>query len=389
MWDPNSAENLDQLWKNALGYLVVELESDRGVILHDECWDGEYAVAAVRGVHPDEVWSGQALVLPLIRSVCKQRRPDQFTAPDGSHSAMCVPVRHGDNLLGLLYAHRLQGQAFEASHLEAATRFADQLGPVVARMAPPPAPPEVVEEPATDPEPGDLVAGRFALLKQVMVGRFSTLFDAEDRATGTPVRLRRVDPESATREARLQTLREGRLLSRLSHRNLPRVLEVVEDRTGIYLALEEFSGRTLDELVKEQGPLPPELLQRYLEQFLSVLAYLHGQEPPIIHRDLRPETVLVTPHGVLKLVEFGLARMRDSSGDTKGTVFRSQGSPHYAAPEQLLGEPSHPGNDLYSVGAILYFLATGNPPPRSVDRLFGAVEATRLESLGESLATLV
>lgn len=386
----SGATDVKQLWQNALGFLTQALQADRGVILHDELWDGEYAVADVWGVHPDEVWSGAALDLVLVRSVCKKKAPEIRTPNNQEHTALCVPILNEGRVLGLLYAHRLQaGRPFSPQDLERAFAYAQQIAPVLLRLAPPPAAPvEESFEPVAMEVP-KVVGGRFAVLGQVMLGRFSTLYEAEDKATGTPLRLRRLDPEGASREARLQTLREGRLLARLQHRNLPRVMEVIEDRTGIYLVLEEFSGRTLEEVVKTTGPVPPELIHRYLEQFLSVLDYLHGQDPPIVHRDLRPQTVLVTQHGVLKIVEFGLARMRESTSDKSGTAFRSQGSPNFAAPEQLLGEPSHPGNDLYAVASILYYLATGQEPPRSVDRLFGAVDVPRLEQLGPQMAQLV
>ncbi len=386
----SNATDLKQLWQGALDYMTGTLQADRGVILHDELWDGEYAVADVRGVHPDEVWSGAALDLVLVRSVCKKKAPDLRTPSNLEHTALCVPILHEGRVLGLLYAHRSKPQqAFDIEALERTHLYAQKMTPALLRMAPPP---EAASQESFETQPVEvpkLVGGRFVVHRQMMLGRFSTLYEAEDRSNGTPLRLRRLDPESATREARMQTLREGRLLARLQHRNLPRVMEVIEDRTGIYLVLEEFSGRTLADVVKSDGPQPPELVQRYLEQFLSVLEYLHGQDPPIVHRDLRPETVLVTPHGVLKIVEFSLARMRESSADKSGTAFRSQGSPNFAAPEQLLGEPSHPGNDLYAVASILHFLTTGHPPPRAVDRLFGAVDMPRLEQLGPRLSSVV
>ena len=254
----SGATEVKQLWQSALGFLTQELQADRGVILHDELWDGEYAVADVRGVHPDEVWSGAALDLVLVRSVCKKKVPEIRTPQNQEHTALCVPILHEGRVLGLLYAHRLQAnRPFDQGNLERTFAYANSLAPVLLRLCPPPAAPAEESYQPVAAEVPKVVGGRFEVLKQVMLGRFSTLYEAQDKATGTPLRLRRLDLESATREARLQTLREGRLLARLQHRNLPKVMEVIEDKTGIYLVLEEFQGRTLEEVVKTSGPVPP------------------------------------------------------------------------------------------------------------------------------------
>ena len=113
-------------------------------------------------------------------------------------------------------------------------------------------------------------------------------------------------------------------------------------------------------------------MQAYLGQFLDVLAFLHQQSPPLIQRDLRPDNIMSTSQGVLKLLDFGLARLKDSPCDPRETYFRGFGDPVYASPEQLLGQPSLPAHDLYAVGSILYFLASGETPPRASDRWDGS-----------------
>lgn len=220
---------------------------------------------------------------------------------------------------------------------------------------------------------GTLVAGRYQVEEQLLQCRFSTLYRAMDRATGVNLVLRHLEDPGMSREARLQTLREGRTLHRLRHRNLPRVLDVVEDEGHIHVVLEDVHAVTLEATVKKEGPLHPELIWRYLKQLLSVLAYLHGQEKPIVHRDLRPDTILVSRHGVLKIGEFGLAKMEEAHSGSQ-TAFRAHGHPKYAAPEQLLGDASHPRNDLYAAGAVLYFLATGKEPPDSLQRFMAGSE---------------
>lgn len=225
---------------------------------------------------------------------------------------------------------------------------------------------------------GTAVAGRYRVEEKLLECRFSTLYRAFDRATGVHLVLRHLEDPGQSREARLQTLREGRTLHRLRHRNLPRVLDVVEDQGHIYVVLEDVHALTLQATVEREGPLHPELIWRYLKQLLSVLAYLHGQEKPIVHRDLRPDTILVSRHGVLKIGEFGLAKMAEAQAGSQ-TAFRAHGHPRYAAPEQLLGDASHPSNDLYAAGAVLYFLATGQEPPDALQRYMGSGELPPLD----------
>jgi serine/threonine protein kinase len=222
--------------------------------------------------------------------------------------------------------------------------------------------------------PGRLLNGRYEVQVEFLLCRWSTLFHAVDQCTGTAVVLRmlRLPPPASGSmdEIRLQTLQEGAVLAHLNHRNIPRVLDVLSEDDQIYVVLDDFDGRTLDVYLKEQQAashlaLGEKQLTQYLHQFLSVLEYLHGHEPPIIHRDLRPHSVILTSRNVLMLAEFGLARLEEP-GKTR---FTSVGSSSYAAPEQLSTAPSLPAVDIFALGCIMYFLATGAHPPRSTERL--------------------
>lgn len=211
------------------------------------------------------------------------------------------------------------------------------------------------------------VKGRYLRRDKLLQGRFSGLYQALDQQTRQPVLLRKLEGQTVNREMRLHLLAEGRFLSLLRHENLPRCLETTEDENGLAIVLEWFPGRSLGQ--KSSQPAGEAELTSYLQQFFQVLGYLHSQRPPLIQRDLRPDNILVTPEGCLKLLDFGLSRLKDSLDDPRETGFRGLGDPVYAAPEQLAGGPSDPSHDLYAVGSILYFLATGQPPPRARDRL--------------------
>jgi type II secretory ATPase GspE/PulE/Tfp pilus assembly ATPase PilB-like protein/serine/threonine protein kinase len=225
-----------------------------------------------------------------------------------------------------------------------------------------------------------LIGGRYRRSKKLLEGRFSTLYAGRDEQSGLNVAIRHLESfaqfdhvlSGPSEEARQQTLREGRVLSRLCHPALPRIRDLVQNEEDIYLVGDAIKGRSLKESIEEDGALDPELVRRYMIQLLRVVDYLHTQEPPIIHRDLRGETVLACTHGNLCLAEFGLAKMGEKDGEDGTTSFRSAGHPQFAAPEQLMGDASSPKNDLYSVGALAYFMACGKPPSESLKRFAGA-----------------
>jgi type II secretory ATPase GspE/PulE/Tfp pilus assembly ATPase PilB-like protein/serine/threonine protein kinase len=224
--------------------------------------------------------------------------------------------------------------------------------------------PEVVEE---DP----LIGGRYKIGERFMDGRFSILYKGRDERAGLPVAIRHLESYFTSEDARTQTLREGRTLAKLRHPNLPRIRHLVSHKSDIYLVADEISGRTLAQAVEEDGAFDPELVRRYLKQLLQVVDFLHSQPQPIIHRDLRPTSILVTQHGNIRLAEFGLAKMGEAAAGKAATSFRSAGDPDFAAPEQLLGDASSVKNDLYSVGALAYYMALGKPPAPSLKRFSG------------------
>lgn len=245
---------------------------------------------------------------------------------------------------------------------------------LLEKLSPPPQPePEVasVPEPAWEEEEEPLIGGRYKIGERFMDGRFSILYKGGDQKTGMPVAIRHLESYFTSEDARTQTLREGRTLAKLRHPNLPRIRHLVSHKDDIYLVADEISGRTLTQVVEEEGAFDPELVRRYLKQLLQVVDFLHNQPQPIIHRDLRPTSILVSQHGNLRLAEFGLAKMGEAAAGHAATSFRSAGDPDFAAPEQLLGDSSSVKNDIYSVGALAYYMALAKPPAPSLKRFAG------------------
>ena len=150
--------------------------------------------------------------------------------------------------------------------------------------------------------------------------------------------------------------REASILSQLEHPRIPVVVDFfVQDDNG-YLVREYLDGPSMHDLVEKKGPVSESQAIQWGIQLAEVLVYLHRRKPPLYHRDLKPQNVMVMPDGI-RLIDFGLAR------EDRGQVHDQAGSLSFAAPEQM--GPNHrlgPAAELYSLGAILYYLLLGVPP---------------------------
>lgn len=155
-------------------------------------------------------------------------------------------------------------------------------------------------------------------------------------------------------------LREIKVLASLNHPNIAALQTALTLNNQLVMVMEYVEGMTLGERL-EQGPIPPTEAVNYTEQVLGALSYAHRRN--VIHRDIKPANMMLTPEGVVKLMDFGIAR---SSGDagltTAGTTI---GSLYYMSPEQVKGETTDARSDLYSLGVSLYEMVTGQRPFRA------------------------
>jgi serine/threonine-protein kinase len=208
--------------------------------------------------------------------------------------------------------------------------------------------------------PGDLIADRYELEELVGSGGMSSVFRARDQQLGRRVAIKILherygdDPEYVERFRR-----EARAVARLSHPNIVTVIDRGDDGGRQYIVFEHVEGENLKELVGRTGRLP---LRRAVELALAVadgLAFAH--EHGLVHRDVKPQNVLLSEEGEVKVTDFGIARSLDvEHGVTQtGTVL---GTAEYLAPEQASGEPVSPATDVYSLGVVLWELLTGEVP---------------------------
>jgi eukaryotic-like serine/threonine-protein kinase len=230
-----------------------------------------------------------------------------------------------------------------------------------------------------------LVAGRYALGDVIGQGGMGTVWRATDRVLERQVALKEVTfsvhlTDEERRTLRERTMREARAAARLDNPHVTSVYDVVEQDGKPWLVMEHVSARSLQEILEEQGPLPPSAVARIGLDVLDALGAAH--EAGIVHRDVKPANVLVDAAGRACLTDFGIATTTgDSSLTTQGALI---GSPSYMAPERAHGEEPRPPVDLWSLGATLYTAVEGRP---AFDR--GEAMATLMSVVSEHPAPMV
>ncbi|PKV83986.1 protein kinase-like protein [Streptomyces sp. TLI_146] len=215
-----------------------------------------------------------------------------------------------------------------------------------------------------------LIHGRYRLLELIGRGGMGEVWAARDDSLGRRVAVKCLKPlglqhdQASARVLRERFRREARVAAALQHRGVTVVHDFGEFEGVLYLVMELLDGRNLSQLLQDgKGhPLPVLDVVDIAEQLSSALAYTHQQG--IVHRDLKPANIMRLPDGTVKILDFGIARLGADIGFTSrltGTGI-AMGTPHYMSPEQIGGAPVDHRSDLYSLGCVLYELATGAPP---------------------------
>ncbi|GHO70774.1 hypothetical protein KSC_096660 [Ktedonobacter sp. SOSP1-52] len=264
------------------------------------------------------------------------------------------------------------------------------------------------DQPLTDSVENEqpfLIQGRYRLLSQLGTGGFGAVYKVADTHSSDAIlALKQINLRGLSSQQVIEATdafnREVALLSTLKHSNLPRVYHHFTDPEHWYLTMDFIDGETLEAYLERKSAtrsptsteplLPlPELLDIAL-QLCTVLHYLHTRQPAIIFRDLKPANIMLTTRRKLYLIDFGIAR-HFKPGQTRDTI--PFGSPGYAAPEQYGKAQTSPASDIYSLGALLYYLLSGidpadNPFNFSPLRLIALPGATQLEDLVMSMISL-
>ncbi|MFJ9618648.1 serine/threonine-protein kinase [Streptomyces noursei] len=215
-----------------------------------------------------------------------------------------------------------------------------------------------------------LIQGRYRLLDTIGRGGMGEVWRARDEALGRLVAVKCLKPMGQRQEPgflrvlRERFRREARVAAALQHRGITVVHDFGEDDGILFIVMELLNGRNLSQLLDDnrRQPLPVPDVIEVAEQIAAALAYTHEQA--VVHRDLKPANIVRTTDGTVKICDFGIARLGHDIGFTArltGTGV-AMGSPHYMSPEQIGGGTVDHRSDLYSLGCVLYEIATGAPP---------------------------
>jgi serine/threonine protein kinase len=244
---------------------------------------------------------------------------------------------------------------------------------------------------------GEVLRSRYRIRERIGQGGMGSIYLADDtRLKGRECALKEVEydralPENIREEAREQFLREATILARLDHPNLPKVSDFFSNGPRDYLVMDYVPGSDLRLLMLEAKRthifLKEKEVLAWAEQISSALSYLHSQEPPIVHRDIKPSNVKLMPHGLIKLVDFGLVKIL-APEEVTITIIQGQGTALYTPLEQYGGSDTHTDvrSDIYALGATLYHLLTNESPADARKRFLQPESMTPMRQVNPAIA---
>ena len=231
-------------------------------------------------------------------------------------------------------------------------------------VPPPSAPPPPIPVMVTTPPPlaGERYIGKYRVKGELGRGGMGAVYLAEQPGLGREVAIKELIQSAATDPTALKRfLQEAQVMARTSHPNLVQVHDVELSAEANYIVLEFVRGKSLRDWLK-RGPIPPPQVFAVMHGVLQALDYAHKHA--IVHRDMKPENVLLSDDGMVKVADFGIARLTDDTG-VGGTATKTGttvGTPQYMSPEQVASSKVDGRSDLYSAGIMFYELVAGEPP---------------------------
>jgi serine/threonine-protein kinase len=221
---------------------------------------------------------------------------------------------------------------------------------------------------------GTTLGGRYRLEARIGSGGMSTVYRALDETLQRRVAIKLMNREVLTDSAQLERFRrEARAVAQLSHPHIVGVIDAGEDEGRPYIVFEYVEGETLKERIRRCGRLPIPEAVAYAIEIARALGAAHARH--IVHRDVKPQNVLIDEEGSCKVTDFGIARTLDEEGLTADG--RVLGTTDYVSPEQALGQPVTGQSDLYSLGVVLYEMLTGEVPFRGESQVAVAMKHVR------------
>jgi eukaryotic-like serine/threonine-protein kinase len=206
---------------------------------------------------------------------------------------------------------------------------------------------------------GTVLSGRYRLEAKLGSGGMSTVYLARDNTLDRPVAVKVMHREMSEQPDQLQRFRqEARAVAKLSHPNVVAVIDAGEDGGHPYIVFEYVEGETLKQRINRVGALDPQEALAYAIEIARGLTVAHARS--MVHRDIKPQNVLIDAEGRAKLTDFGISRQLEQDGMT--ATGRVLGTTDYVAPEQAMGHPVDQRSDVYSLGVVLYEMLAGQVP---------------------------
>jgi serine/threonine-protein kinase len=191
-------------------------------------------------------------------------------------------------------------------------------------------------------------------------GGMAEVYEAQDRRLQRRVAVKILPVGVADPQARARFEREARVAAGFHHPNAVAVFDVGDDGTSPYIVMELVEGRSVAQVLAEQGRFERDRAVAIIDQVLAALAAAHAEG--FVHRDVKPSNILLAPDGTVKLADFGIAKAVLDATEGITRTGEMMGTPKYLSPEQVSGQPATPRSDLYSVGVVLYEMLAGVPP---------------------------
>ncbi|MBW8009705.1 MAG: serine/threonine protein kinase [Chloroflexi bacterium] len=244
---------------------------------------------------------------------------------------------------------------------------------------------------------GDILRNRYIIKRFISQGGMGSIYLADDkRLEGRLCAIKeiRLDPSLPTqtlRQTREQFQREANVLARLDHPNLPKVSDIFSKGASDFLVMDFIPGKDLLALMVEARQQKKHLDERevlsWAGQLSKALEYLHSQDPPILHRDVKPSNLKLTPNNTVKLVDFGLVKIL-ATDDATITVVQGRGTALYTPLEQYGGDAGHTDvrSDIYAFSATLYHLLTNQAPFEARERFLHPESMPTLRQLNPEIS---
>ncbi|HZX48943.1 MAG TPA: serine/threonine-protein kinase [Nitrospirota bacterium] len=202
--------------------------------------------------------------------------------------------------------------------------------------------------------------GRYEILCEIGRGSMGIVYQAQDPQIDRLVAVKVLRHDRVSSDAFVNRfLKEAKVIGRLSHPNIVTIYDVGEEQGNIFIAMELLEGLSLSDFLRKRNFSPKEVVELGV-QITETLDYAHGKG--VVHRDIKPSNIIVTPDGRIKITDFGIAHIEDSSATYQTQAGEILGTPAYMSPEQITGQPVDGRTDIFSLGIILYEMITGKRP---------------------------